>query len=408
LKSDWLTKNVKKMSYLTKRNTATETLGFTYPRLHEGKTWYVDFFAFDPVIGEMKRKKFMLDNIKKKSEKRRRAAEIIEAITRQLRSGWNPWVNAQESRGFTLISDVLSRYMEYIGRKSRKKTKHSYQSRINVLNQYLDSCVTPIKYAYQFDGIFVNEYLDWLYLDRGVSERTRNNYRGWCFSFAEFMVSRKYIDNNPVDGIPALDEKKKHRKDLTPKMLQQLRRHLKKEDKHFLLACYMEYYTFIRPTELSYLKVGDISVKEKTIFVSEDFSKNKKSAKVALNDTLLKLMIELGVLSAPADYFLFGRHFKPAADRCNADQYNRRWKKMREALGWGDEYQFYSLKDSGIRDLANEQGVVIARDQARHSDVSTTNRYIQEHSMLVHSEVKQFKGALDDDEERKEVEEVAS
>ena len=91
------------MSYLTKRNTATETLGFTYPRLHEGKTWYVDFFAFDPVIGEMKRKKFMLDNIKKKSEKRRRAAEIIEAITRQLRSGWNPWVNAQESRGFTLI-----------------------------------------------------------------------------------------------------------------------------------------------------------------------------------------------------------------------------------------------------------------------------------------------------------------
>ena len=109
------------------------------------------------------------------------------------------------------------------------------------------------------------------------------------------------------------------------------------------------------------------------------------------------------VLSAPADYFLFGRHFKPAADRCNADQYNRRWKKMREALGWGDEYQFYSLKDSGIRDLANEQGVVIARDQARHSDVSTTNRYIQEHSMLVHSEVKQFKGALDDDEERKEV-----
>ena len=66
------------------------------------------------------------------------------------------------------------------------------------------------------------------------------------------------------------------------------------------------------------------------------------------------------------------------------------------------------MKDSGIRDLANEQGVVIARDQARHSDVSTTNRYIQEHSMLVHSEVKQFKGALDDDEERKEVEEVAS
>ena len=270
---------------------------------------------------------------------------------------------------------------------------------MNILNQYLSSCVLPIKYAYQFDSAFVNDYLDWLYLDRGVSERTRNNYRGWCYSFGEFLVSRKYIDSNPVDHIPALDEKKKHRKDLTPKMLKQMRAHLNREDKHFLLACYMEYFTFIRPTELSYLKVGDISIKDKTIFVSEDFSKNKKSAKVALNDTLLKLMIELGVLSAPSSYFLFGKHFKPSLDRCNADQYNRRWKKMREALGWGDEYQFYSLKDSGIRDLANEQGVVVARDQARHGDVSTTNRYIQENSMLVHSEVKQFKGALEDDEQ---------
>ena len=185
---------------------------------------------------------------------------------------------------------------------------------------------------------------------------------------------------------------------------------MKREDKYFLLACYMEYFTFIRPTELSYLKVGDISLKDKTIFVSEDFSKNKKSAKVALNDTVLKLMIELGVLSAPTSYFLFGKNFKPSPDRCNADQYNRRWKKMREALGWSDEYQFYSLKDSGIRDLANEQGVVVARDQARHSDVSTTNRYIQENSMLVHSEVKQFKGALGDEEaqETEGAEEVAS
>lgn len=128
---------------------------------------------------------------------------------------------------------------------------------------------------------------------------------------------------------------------------------------------------------------------------------------MALNDTLLQLMTELGVTSAPADYFLFGRNFKPSPNRCHADQYNRRWKKMREALGWSEEYQFYSLKDSGIRDLANEQGVVVARDQARHSDVSTTNRYIQENSMLVHSEVRQFKGALDEDEEP-EVEEVAS
>lgn len=54
---------------------------------------------------------------------------------------------------------------------------------------------------------------------------------------------------------------------------------------------------------------------------------------------------------------------------------------MRTALGWADCYQFYSLKDTGIRDLANSEGVVVARDQARHSDISTTNKYIQKHGV---------------------------
>ena len=39
------------------------------------------------------------------------------------------------------------------------------------------------------------------------------------------------------------------------------------------------------------------------------------------------------------------------------------------------------MKDSGIRDLANAQGVVVARDQARHSDITTTNKYIQKHGV---------------------------
>ena len=84
----------------------------------------------------------------------------------------------------------------------------------------------------------------------------------------------------------------------------------------------------------------------------------------------------------------------PRKDRYNADQFNRRWKKMREELGWEECYQFYSLKDSGIRDLANDAGIVVARDQARHSDVSTTNKYIQVHPNDVHEVTKIFEGEL--------------
>ena len=65
---------------------------------------------------------------------------------------------------------------------------------------------------------------------------------------------------------------------------------------------------------------------------------------------------------------------------------------MRLALRFPASYQFYSLKDAGIRDLANAEGIVIARDQARHSDISVTNRYLK--AGLVDDKAKHFEGAL--------------
>ena len=71
-----------------------------------------------------------------------------------------------------------------------------------------------------------------------------------------------------------------------------------------------------------------------------------------------------------------------------------RWARLRKRLDLPKEYQFYSLKDSGIRDLANSEGIVIARDQARHSSVAVTNKYLQGRDRPVHKETIRFKGAL--------------
>jgi integrase len=379
----------------TRRNTSSELLGFTYPRLHEGKIWFVDFFALDPATGEMRRKKFMLNNIPKKSDRKRRAAEIIESVTRQLRQGWNPWVNNQESRGFTLLSDCLDRYLEYIDKKGdRYKTKMRYRSSVNILREFFSSLVVPPKYVYQFDQALIIDFLDWLLLDRDASARTRNNYRSWLYGLSEFLKKRKYITENPVEDVEILKESAKFRKDLSKEKLATMRQHLLENDPHFLLACELEYYTFIRPNELSHLRVKDVSIKDQTIFVSGEFSKNHKDGFVGINRRICRLMIELKVLEQPGEFYLFGKGFIPRKERNNADQFNRRWKKMREELGWEECYQFYSLKDSGIRDLANNAGIVIARDQARHSDVATTNKYLQVHPNDVHEETKNFEGEL--------------
>ena len=379
-----------------KLNSLSEVLKFTYPKLHTGGKWYVDFYAYDPADGKMRRKKYHLDNIEKIRERRKRANELIESLTKLLREGWSPWVDADSNRAYTLLEEALNKYEAFVERMPKYKTRKSYTSRLNILRKYNEQRLLPIRYVYQFDTAFVSDFLDYIFLDREVNPRTRNNYRQWCQSLAAFFVEKQYMKSNPVEAIKDIAEVGKKRQPLTATMLKQLESHLREAHPYFYLACMMEYYTFIRPEELSHIKLEDISIKEQSVFINASVSKNKRDGKVGLNDKIIKFMIELGVFQHSNDYYLFGPKVShPSSTRSDSEMFRRKWNTLvRKGLGWSDCYQFYSLKDSGLRDLANAEGIVIARDQARHSDVSTTNKYLQGRDAAVHEETKHFKGNL--------------
>ncbi|MCM1333399.1 MAG: site-specific integrase [Bacteroides sp.] len=372
----------------------SEVLNFTYPKLHTGKKWYVDFCAHDPATGTMRRKKYHLDSYKKVTDRRKRASELIESLTRRLRDGWSPWVSQGDGRIYTLISHGFEKYRMAIEKLPKYTTRKSYTSFLNTLECYISNQVVKPMYAYQLNTPFFSDFLDWLYFEKEVSARTRNNYRAWCASLMSFFMEREYVMSNPVEKIKPIPENPKKRQPLTPSMLRQLQSYLRKNDLMMLLACRMEYYTFIRPQELTCIRIDDISVKEQSVFIASGDSKNKRDGKVGLNDEIIKLMLELGLFSKPGDYYLFGDKMRCCNRKGSSEQFRRRWIRIRKALRWSDEYQFYSLKDSGIRDLANAAGIVIARDQARHSDITTTNRYLQGRDLPVHDETKTFHGEL--------------
>ena len=379
-----------------KLNSLSDVLKFTFPKLHTGSKWYVDFYAYDPATDTMRRKKFHLDNIEKITERRKRANEMIESLTKLLRSGWSPWINAETNRSYTLLEDALQKYEAYVERMPKYKTRKSYTSRLNIFRKYNASRLLPIRYVYQYDTAFVSDFLDYIFLDRETNARTRNNYRQWCASLATFFIEKQYLTTNPVEKIKTIAETGKKRQPLTAQMLHELEKHLRDSHPYFYLACMMEYYTFIRPEELTHVKLADINIKEQSVFISAEVSKNKHDGKVGLNAKIIMFMIDLGVFKYPNDYYLFGpKGSHPAATRSDSEMFRRKWNTLvRKGLKWADCYQFYSLKDSGLRDLANAEGIVIARDQARHTDVATTNKYLQGRDAPVHEETKNFKGNL--------------
>jgi integrase len=373
-------------------------VGYTLPQLHTGKSWYVDFFAWDPVSERMKRKKYMLDRCKTVGERRTMASLLITSITHRLMKGWNPFVSSDSTRYLTAFDDVLKKYRDYISSMEAKgtlkqKTAYDYLSRVGTLETYISECHVRISFAYQFDRGFVVDFLDYLIMDKDVSATTRNNYRTWLSTVGTWLVERKYISRNPVEDVHQLREKEKKREPLTAPALARMREYLNVNNRHFLLACMMEYYTFIRPDEMRHLRIGNISVSRKEITVPADVAKNRKERTVGLNQKVILMMMELNIFDAPSQYYIFGEGLKPGPEMTYLNHFRLEWKKMRTALRWPDSYQFYSLKDSGIRDLANAEGVVVARDQAGHSDVAVTNRYLKK-GKEVPDNVKNFEGLL--------------
>ena len=370
---------------------------FIPPQRHDGVHSYIWFSQIDPLTGKLKRKKYALDRFKPGRQRDTMANRIIANIYSQVAKGWNVWVDGDAMRTNVSVDDVLQRYRDYHKALERRgamkhKTMVDYLSRLNVLCEYLAD-LRHIRVCAQLDQAFFTDFLDWLITDRDLSARSRNNYRTWCSTLCSWMVQKKFLTENPIQFIHQLKEGEKLRDAIPQEGLARMREYLKDNKQHFLLACMMEYYTFIRPEELRHIKVGHLSVVNQEVIVPADVAKTGKERHVGICKKLMHMLIDLDIFSAPSQYYLFSDGFKPGKDMLYVNAIRLEWNEMRKALRWPANYQFYSLKDSGIRDLANAEGVVTARDQAGHSDVAVTNKYLKRGREIPQS-VKDFDGAL--------------
>ena len=373
---------------------------WTYPTLHKGMRWYVDFYILDPASGVMRRKKYMLSRYKTVRARKEMARQKIMWIVEEVKNGWNPWVKARTTREFTPWATVLSRYKEYLLVADRKellkhKTVYDYQSRVKIFEQFLDETDMHLQYIYQFDRSLCVEFLDYLYYDKDVSAVTRNGYRTWLSTFSSWLIDKQYIgrENNPVTDIKMMREEDKKREPLGKESLAMLREYLMKNDRRFLLACYIEYYMNICPEEMRFLKVGYIDIQNCIVTLPGKFAKNCRRQEVTVPKKVLRLMIDLSIFSSPSQYYIFGPDMSPSTEQVPVNRFRQEWAKMRRALGWPDTYQFYSLKDSGISDNIDRYGLLTARDQARHSDAATTNRYAKV-KRTAHIELRDWDGDL--------------
>lgn len=375
-------------------------LDWTFPTRYISKDKQYDYIVFsakDPATGKLRRKKYSLRKWKRGIERDTMASQMIANLLNRLQNKWNPFIPDLEDRSGTLLTEVIAEFKEAVEVEVKKKiksekTKVDYFSRIKMFQQWADDHgIVLIKHC--TSGV-IDHYLQANLIKKNNSPRTRNNNRTFLSAFFGWCVKRHFLDNNPCCEIENVRENPKKRIPLSDNDMIRLKKYLTEKDKHYLLAVMFQYYTLIRPKELSHLRLRDISVKEQTVTVPGDISKNRREEPVALNDKIIKLMIDLNVFSYPDNYYLFGKDFHPSREYANERIFRDRWVVIRKELSMPSNIKFYSLKDTGIIDLLNAEGAINARDQARHTDISVTNLYTKNGGKKVHEETKHFDGRL--------------
>ena len=118
----------------TRAKSASER-NYTQPQLHEGKEWFVDFYAVDPASGSLRRKKIKINNVRSIPARRKFGRELCLQLMEQLSDGWNPWQEEETVELSREFRDVMAEYQTYIRRLRdtgilRKKTAVDYQNRL--------------------------------------------------------------------------------------------------------------------------------------------------------------------------------------------------------------------------------------------------------------------------------------
>jgi len=360
---------------------------------------YVEFYAYDPEQGKMRRKRIKTNRIKSVTKRRQYVRDVIKRLCEQLNRGWNPWI-AKDTTDLVVFEEVLQRYEAHIEKMLascyfRKETYDGYKSNVKIMRHFIKT-VKPLYYCYQFDRAFCVDFLDYIFIDRGNGAQTRNNYLNFLRVFSGFMVEKGYLKSKPTDGIAPISKRlfAKERTCIPLEVVGKIAEYCKKRDPHFLLACYLLYYCFIRPVEMTRLRIRDFNLKSCTLTIPAECSKNKKKQTITLPKKVMEYAIEIGVLSEPMDYYIFSDGLRPGPTEINPKHFRDHWEKLRKVLKLRKEWKFYSLKDTGITAMLRDNLPAIeVRDQARHSSLAITEIYT-DHSGQVNPDIFNLDGAL--------------
>ena len=142
-----------------------------------------------------------------------------------------------------------------------------------------------------------------------------------------------------------------------------------------VMVAELVYFSFLRPKEITRLKVNMLRLSELRIELPGTITKNGHMRSAPLSKELVMQLAE-HVKYAKQDDYLFGDYWSPSEKPSTTKMFWFWWDKMRKTLEIPDTMQLYSLRDTGFFDkLKSGIDPLTVMQAADHHDLAMTTRY---------------------------------
>lgn len=359
---------------------------YTPPKLSKGVVWFIYYYVRNPFTGQKKRFRIRIDHFKSISERRKAAREIMASLSEKLSLGWNPILDGTSSfKRVHTISELFEAYVSIKFKEMEQQSITSYNSLLGRFRKWLESQGIPeAGSASLLTRQVAISYMLYLENDPKISPATYNNYLKFMMAMFGWMKKHDYVAENIFDNIDRKPKRltRKKRRLLSLSELNILFDYLRKENLEYLAICQLCYCCFMRPKEISLLKVSDLDLSRQVVHVRAEIAKNDNESYRTIPNSIMPVILGLD-LARPDDY-IFGKHpgdpksFKPGSVPTDPKTIGHYWERhIEKALQFGDGVSFYSLKDSGITNALSE-GVPLnyVQQQADHSSPAITGIYV--------------------------------
>ena len=350
------------------------------------KDWYVYYSVRNPKTGKLVRRpnvKLDANRIKTAKERFEYLKTVQQDLLILLKRGYSPFQDNTEltNKYFTKTNkgnktDVLIPEKEIIvantavvvekeqtireafefGLKNKisvlgKASYSNYKGRIKRFLAWLDSTSSSSNAISTLDKKVLNDYLNSVLEKSGATNR--NNTRADLSSLIQLLVDNELMTTNFVKSISILKSKPERNKTYTDKEVSDIINYLEVTDPVLLLYIQFITYNFLRPVEVNRLKIGDLDLDGKNLFVR---AKNKAVKIKIIPQKIIDLLPDLNQMDK--NHYLFtptaiGGEWD-AEENNRRDNFSKKFKKIKDHFEMDENYGLYSFRHTAITNLYRE------------------------------------------------------